>query len=96
MVSPLRILERCRAAAGDLPLMMDSGVRRGTDVMKAMALGADFVFVGRPFVYAAALGGREGVRHAIDILAREIRANMALIGVNRLSELSGDYIMRLR
>lgn len=96
VASPLRVLESCRAAAGDLPLMMDSGVRRGTDVLKAMALGADFVFVGRPFIYAAALGGRDGVGHAVDILSREVLTNMALIGISRLSELSGDCVMRLR
>ena len=68
-VSPLRVLPEVVAAAGDLPVMMDGGVRRGTDVLKALALGARFVFVGRPFLYAAAIGGEAGVLHAIDILS---------------------------
>ena len=94
-LSPLRVLEEARAVAGDMVLMFDSGIRRGGDVMKAMALGADFTFVGRPFLYAAALGGEAGVRQAIDILAREIHANMGLIGVNSLSELSDGYVRKL-
>ena len=57
-VAPLRVLPSIVAACPDLPVMMDSGVRRGTDVLKALALGARCVFVGRPFAYAAAVGGQ--------------------------------------
>ncbi len=86
-VAPLRVLPGIVAAAQGLPVMLDSGVRRGNDVLKALALGASFVFVGRPFLYAAAIGGEAGVRHAIGLLAQEIHRNMALLGVNRLEEL---------
>ena len=58
-----------------------------TDVVKAIALGADFVFIGRPFVYAASIGGQAGVAHAIRLLAHEIQQDMALIGVNSLRDL---------
>ncbi len=95
-ISPLRVLENVCTKITDMTVMMDSGVRRGTDVLKAAALGAQFVFVGRPFIYAAALAGVDGVRHAINILATEIDSNMALIGVTRLSELSPDYLHRIR
>jgi L-lactate dehydrogenase (cytochrome) len=95
-ISPLRVLENVCTKITDKTVMMDSGVRRGTDVLKAAALGAQFVFVGRPFIYAAALAGVDGVRHAINILATEIDSNMALIGVTRLSELSPDYLHRIR
>jgi L-lactate dehydrogenase (cytochrome) len=95
-ISPLRVLENVCTKITDMTVMMDSGVRRGTDVLKAAALGAQFVFVGRPFIYAAALAGENGVRHAINILASEIDSNMALIGVSRLSELSPDYLHRIR
>ena len=62
-VSPLRVLPAIADAVGTaIPVMMDGGVRRGTDVLKAMALGAVFVFVGRPFVYAAAIAGEAGVQ----------------------------------
>jgi L-lactate dehydrogenase (cytochrome) len=67
--------------------MIDSGFRRGTDVIKALALGADFVFMGRPFNYAAAYAGQAGVEHIADLLQREIERNMALLGLTSLSQL---------
>jgi L-lactate dehydrogenase (cytochrome) len=66
-VAPLRILPAIVAACPELPVMMDSGVRRGTDALKALALGAKLVFVGRPFGFAAAVAGEQGVSHAIAI-----------------------------
>jgi L-lactate dehydrogenase (cytochrome) len=95
-VSPLRALPEVVAAVGDIPVMMDSGIRRGTDVLKAIALGARFVFVGRPFLYAAAIGGETGVRHAIDILSREVDRDMALLGINALSEMGPERLLRMR
>jgi L-lactate dehydrogenase (cytochrome) len=82
-VSPLRVLPGIVEAMGDLPVMMDSGIRRGSDALKAIALGAKFVFVGRPFIYAASIAGEAGVHHAIDILSQDILRNMALLGINR-------------
>ena len=58
------------------------------DVVKALALGADFVFLGRPFLYAAALSEKEGVAYAIDLLAAEIDRTIALLGCNGLDQLS--------
>lgn len=80
-VAPLRALPRVKEAAGGLTVMMDSGIRRGTDVLKAIALGADFVFIGRPFLYAATVAGDDGVAHAIKLLREEIDRDMALLGV---------------
>ena len=94
-VSPLRVLPDIVATCPDIPIMMDSGVRRGTDVFKALALGARFVFVGRPFGFAAALCGEAGVRHAIRLLSDEIHRNMALLGITSLAELSPDRLVRL-
>jgi L-lactate dehydrogenase (cytochrome) len=76
--------------------MMDGGIRRGSDVLKAMALGARFVFVGRPFNYAASVAGEAGVRHAIGLLSEEINRNMGLLGINTLSEMRADLLVRLR
>lgn len=91
--SPLRMLPRARAAVGpDFPLMIDGGFRRGNDVLLALALGANFVFLGRPFNYAGAVAGEPGIRHAISILASEILRNMALIGVTRVSDLGPHNI----
>src|SRR5258708_3984344 len=91
-VSPLRVLPDIVAACPDIPIMMDGGVRRGTDVFKALALGARFVFVGRPFGFAAAIGGEEGVRHAIRLLSDEIDRNMALLGITGLAELTAQRL----
>jgi L-lactate dehydrogenase (cytochrome) len=78
-----------------MTVMFDSGVRRGTDVLRALALGAQFVFVGRPFLYAASIAGEAGVRHAIDILAQEVHRNMALLGIASLEEMTPDLLMRV-
>ena len=86
-IAPLHALAAIVRAKGSMKVMIDSGIRRGNDVLKALALGADFVFIGRPFVYAASIGGQAGVAHAIRLLAHEIQQDMALIGVNSLREL---------
>jgi L-lactate dehydrogenase (cytochrome) len=95
-VAPIRVLPEIVEAAGDgLTVMMDSGVRRGTDVLKALALGAKFVFVGRPFNFAAAVAGQAGVAHAIELLRGEVRRNMALLGVTRLDQLGPQYLRQM-
>ncbi len=93
-VSPLRVLPAVAAVAGNMTVMMDSGIRRGTDVLKALALGAKFVFVGRPFNYAAAVAGEAGVLHAAEILRGEVYRNMALVGVNTFTELGPGHLLR--
>lgn len=93
-VAPLRVLPGIvDAAGGEMTVMIDSGIRRGTDVLKALALGAKFCFVGRPFLYAASIAGDEGVAHAIKILRGEIHRDMALLGVNALSEVTCDRLV---
>ena len=79
--SPLEVLPAIRAALPDTVVMFDSGIRRGTDVLKAIMLGADFVFVGRPFLYAAAVYGEAGVVHAMNLLRDEVDRDMALLGI---------------
>ncbi|HXS54129.1 MAG TPA: alpha-hydroxy acid oxidase [Usitatibacter sp.] len=95
-VSGLRVLPAIAAAKGAMTVMFDGGIRRGTDVLKALALGAEFAWVGRPFNYAAAIAGEAGVRHAARILGAEIQRDMALLGVNSLAELDPRRLMRLR
>jgi L-lactate dehydrogenase (cytochrome) len=94
-VSPLRVLPEIREEAKGLTIMIDGGIRRGTDVIKALALGADFVFVGRPFLYAAVIGGTNGVLHAMRLLREEIDRNMALLGLRELGEVGPDFVRRL-
>lgn len=92
-VSPLHVLPAIKEAISDLPVMLDGGVRRGTDVLKALALGADFVFVGRPFLYALSIGGMAGVARAIDLMCEELKRNMSLVGLSRLSDLNADFVV---
>ncbi|MBY5312304.1 alpha-hydroxy acid oxidase [Rhizobium leguminosarum] len=93
--SPLQVLPEIASRVGDsVAVMVDGGFRRGTDIMKALALGACFVFVGRPFLYAAAVAGLPGVLKAADILKTELHSNMALLGVTKVGDISADYITR--
>jgi L-lactate dehydrogenase (cytochrome) len=93
-VAPLRVLPDIVAACPEVPVMIDSGFRRGTDVLKALALGAKFVFIGRPFNYAATVAGEPGVRKAVTLLREEVSRNMAMLGVNTLAELDASYLLR--
>lgn len=93
--SPMRILpDVVKALGSDYPVMIDSGFRRGSDVLKAVALGAKMVFVGRPFNYAAAVAGDAGVAHAITLLRDEVDRNMAMLGVNRCDELHPGTLIK--
>jgi L-lactate dehydrogenase (cytochrome) len=92
-VAPLRVLPQIVQACPDIPVMIDSGVRRGGDVLKALALGAKMVFLGRPFAYASAVGGQAGVAHAIGLLQSEVSRNMALLGITSLAELDAQRFL---
>jgi L-lactate dehydrogenase (cytochrome) len=91
--APLRVLPGIVSQAGRMTVMMDSGIRRGTDVLKALALGAQFVFVGRPFLYAAAVAGVAGVRHAATLLHGEIDRDMAMLGITTLAGMRRELLM---
>ncbi len=88
--SPLRvlpgILEALSSTGKLIPVMIDSGFRRGDDVLKALALGADFVFVGRPFNFASSVAGQAGVEHAINLLKAEVHRGLGMMGYNAVSE----------
>ena len=93
-VSPLRVLPGIVRACAGVPVMVDSGFRRGTDVLKALAMGARFVFVGRPFNYAAAVAGEAGVRKGIALLREEVSRDMAMLGVTSTSAVQGDSLLQ--
>lgn len=96
-IAPIRVLPEIAARVGtDMVIMLDSGIRRGSDVLKALASGANFVFVGRPFLFAAARYGHAGVIRAFQLLGDEIDRNMALLGVSRLGELDRHLLRRIR
>ena len=75
-----------------LPLLVDGGIRRGTDVLKAIALGARAVLVGRPIVFALAAAGPQGVAHALRLLRDELEIAMALAGVATLADVSRELL----
>ena len=85
--------EVVQAVGRDVPVLMDGGVRRGTDVLKALCLGAQGVLIGRPFLYALAVGGVDGVTRMLGMLREEIEVSMTLLGVRRLSELGEDLLV---
>jgi L-lactate dehydrogenase (cytochrome) len=93
-IAPLRVLPEVVAEAGDMEVMLDGGVRRGSDVLKAIALGARCVFVGRPFLYAAAIGGGGAIDHVVGLLKSEIDRDMALLGLCDLGGASGNLLFR--
>jgi L-lactate dehydrogenase (cytochrome) len=95
-VTALRVLPEIAAEAGGMTVMMDGGIRRGTDIVKALALGAKFVFVARPFLFAAAIGGEAGVAHAISLLAQEMDCDLALLGASSPAELDRTMLISSR
>ncbi len=91
-VSPMDVLPEIRSESGEMTVFADSGFRRGTDVLKALALGAHCVLIGRPFLFAAALAGEAGVEHAIKLLRNEIDTDLALLGLNAIEQVDGSVL----
>jgi len=91
--STAAVLPRIRQAlGGEVPLLVDGGIRRGTDVLKAMALGANAVLVGRPYVYGLANAGASGVAHVLRLLRDELEIAMVLCGCATLAQVSKDSL----
>jgi lactate 2-monooxygenase len=91
-VAALDALVEVREAVPDTPLLMDGGIRGGADVLKALALGADAVLVGRPYVYGLAVGGQEGVAAVLTQLAAEADLTLALMGGTSARDLDPTWI----
>lgn len=81
-----------QAVAGRVPLLLDGGVRRGTDVLKALALGASAVMIGRPYVHGLATAGASGVAHVLHLLRTELEVAMALTGCPTLADIDASLI----
>ena len=82
------------AVGNRMEVLLDGGVRRGADVVRALALGARAVMVGRPYLYGLAVGGSAGVRRALEILANEVDHALALTGVPRVGDLDRTVVRR--
>ncbi|SDP74626.1 FMN-dependent dehydrogenase, includes L-lactate dehydrogenase and type II isopentenyl diphosphate isomerase [Pedococcus dokdonensis] len=92
-IASLDALPAVRSAVGpDLPVVLDSGVRTGSDVVKALALGADAVAIGRPYVYGLALAGRDGVRDVLANIVAELDLTMGLSGIGSVAELGPELL----
>lgn len=94
--APIDTVQPIRDAIGDkLELIVDGGIRRGSHILKAIALGADACSIGRPYLYGLAAGGQAGVERAIHILKSEVERDLALLGCTTLDELCPDHVLKL-
>lgn len=92
-ISPLQALPSIiQAVPQGFPVMIDGGFRRGTDVIKALALGAQFVFVGRAPLFGAALAGYEGIRHILSIFRTELDRDLALMGCTHPDQINREHV----
>jgi len=80
------------AVAGRVPLLLDGGIRRGTDVLKAIALGASAVLIGRPYIYGLSVAGAVGVAHVLNILRAEFEVAMGLTGCKTVADISRSVV----
>jgi L-lactate dehydrogenase (cytochrome) len=93
--APLDVLESIVQAVGsDAEVILDGGVRRGTDILKALALGAKAVSFARPYLYGLAAAGADGASHAMSLMAAAVRRDMALLGVRSVSEINRSHLRR--
>lgn len=92
-VTPISLLPEVRRAVGDdIELVLDGGVRRGSDIFKALALGADACSIGRPYLYGLATNGQDGVTTVLDILKTEFERTMGLMGVTNVKNIKRDCL----
>ena len=88
--------EIARAVGDDLTILFDSGIRTGADALKALAMGADAVCLGRPYIYGLALAGEEGVREVIQNFKADFDLTLGLSGHASISELSPECLTEVR
>ena len=92
-LAPIEVLPEIAEAVGTaVEVYLDGGVRRGTDIVKALALGARAVLLGRPIIYGLAVNGADGVRDVLHILRHELTVAMAMCGLPNLSAIGPDLV----
>ncbi|WP_413283009.1 alpha-hydroxy acid oxidase [Vibrio sp. MA40-2] len=95
-ISPIEMIQTVRSVMGeDKLLLVDSGFRRGTDIVKAIALGANGVLIGRPFLYALAADGKQGATNMMSMLKQEVERTMAQLGCKTISDINSSVLKRL-
>ena len=90
---PIEVLPLIRNSLGkDFPIIFDSGIRGGSDIVRALALGADFTMVGRPLMYGIGADGAKGLKRIVDIIKEEVSTALGLVGLNDIKDISSDII----
>jgi (S)-2-hydroxy-acid oxidase len=89
------VAEAIRSQSKKIPVHVDGGIRHGTDVFKALALGADFVWVGRPVLWGLAYKGQEGVELCLKLLSDEFKLCMGLAGVTKVEDIGKEYLAKM-
>src|SRR5207237_3006978 len=93
----IEALPECVAAAnGKIPVLVDGGFRRGTDMFKALALGASAVGIGRPYLWGLAAFGQRGIEQVVKILQAELATDMGMAGTGKISEIDRSYVRIVR
>ncbi|WP_248289531.1 alpha-hydroxy acid oxidase [Thalassotalea sp. Y01] len=93
--APIDCIKGIRDAVGeDLELIVDGGIRRGSDIVKALAAGANACSIGRPYLYGLAAGGQQGVELALSMLKSEVERTMALMGAKSIAQVDHDYLFK--
>ncbi|WP_413699589.1 alpha-hydroxy-acid oxidizing protein [Psychromonas sp. KJ10-10] len=91
--SAIELLPKIRKALGpDYPIIVDGAIERGTDIYKAIALGANTVMVGRPQLYSLAVAGAVGVAHMLRVLREELEVTMAMMGTPKISDITAQTL----
>ncbi|MGD6965729.1 alpha-hydroxy acid oxidase [Rossellomorea vietnamensis] len=94
-VATLDVLEEiCGVVQNEIPVLLDSGIRRGSDIFKALALGASGVLLGRPYIYGLAMDGEEGVKRVVQQISKEFETTMALAGTAHIAEINKTYLVK--
>lgn len=89
------VVEAVRSQPKKIPVHIDGGIRHGTDVFKALALGADFVWIGRPVLWGLAYKGQAGVELCLKLLSDEFKSCMGLAGVTKVEDINKDYLAKI-
>ena len=76
----------------DFPIIFDSGIRSGSDIIRALAMGADFTMIGRPLMYGIGADGARGLKRVVDIIKDELSTALGLVGLTDINDISSDII----
>ena len=82
-----------KSVGSDFPLIFDSGIRSGSDIVRALAFGADYAMIGRPVMYAMGADGRKGLRRIVEIIKEEASTTLGLVGLNDINDVTSNIVI---